>query len=132
MVNTEIDKDKLPIIDDIHKYMEELKQRLKPLLKEELFKNYCKQAIEQKDCETMKTLISDYLKENTNIVPEEHIHVEVTATPEQIEKSEMTVTFIALDEEGIEFIKDMNNGKIIYAIDSSSILPKVFNSYINN
>lgn len=108
---TEVDKNKLPNVDDIHKYMEELRERLKPILKEELFKNNCKQAIEQDDCETMKTLISDYLKENTNIVPEEHIHIEVTATPEQIEKSEMTVTFIALDDEGIEFIKGMNDGK---------------------
>jgi len=111
MNRTEVDQSKLPTVEDIHKYMDELRERLAPMLKEHVFKEDCQKALQKTDCETLKTLIGAYLQENTNIVPEEHIHIEVTATPEEIEENKMTVTFIALDEEGVEFIKDMNNGK---------------------
>lgn len=107
MHRTEVDQSKLPQIEDIQEYMETLKERLKPLLKEQLFKDECNKTLQQEDCLGLKKIIEAYLKENTNVVPEKHVEIEVTATPEELEERKMTVTFYPLDDYGVEMIRKM-------------------------
>ena len=62
---------------------------------------------EQKE-EFIKAVEDVFKKYKRESEPQKHIKIEVTATPEEIEEHKMTVTFTALDDMGVEWVKEMN------------------------
>lgn len=52
--------------------------------------------------EALENVFKKYKEE-----PQKHIKIDVTATPKQIESYQYTITLTALDEYGVDLIKDM-------------------------
>ena len=93
--------------EEIRQYLEDC---IKPKLGVELKKFLPKDYWEQEVSDSLRQDIKDALVEQLDRYCDtevEHVKIEVSATPEQIENHEWTVTFTALDEMGVEFIKDM-------------------------
>ena len=99
-VYTEIDQSKLPSYEEIISNIKESLSSIKEYLYRDKAKEY------SSDLDKLRETLQNYLKECKGIT-KEHIHIEVTATPKQIEEGKYTISLIALDEYGSEIISKM-------------------------
>lgn len=83
---------------EVHKAITEIIEQLEPKVREFI-------QPEQPTEDEIKANIQKAIEES--IDPQQHVHIDVGGSPEDIEKGIFVVTLTALDELGVKLIKDM-------------------------
>ena len=81
-----------------------IKEYLKPKLGEALreYLGTPEEIQREEFIEALENVFKRYKKE-----PQKHIKIDVTATPQEIDEHKMTITFTALDDIGVEWVKEI-------------------------
>jgi len=104
-LNIEWDGDKVHIGPKEATIRDFITEYLKPNLNAELKKYLDVRPEEEQRKDLIKALegVFERYKEK----PQKHIKIDVTATQEEINEHKMTVTFTALDDIGVEWVREM-------------------------
>ena len=92
--------------EEVIEYLEKL---IRPKLNHAL-QEYMGYPSPEEQKEQLVELVTTYLDDQMG-KGQKHVKIDVTATPEQIENYQYTVTLTALDEYGVELIKDMGTNE---------------------